>query len=216
MIQTYPDISKISYPFPIVFYDNVDINGFDFPRIIIKHITKNYERACYFCCGKGATGFYLLNNQQVKHMTFVDHYQPALDGCKITAQINGWLSNCKFLNVLPNEGLIDVFVADPPWWPEILPGAKVSQHHLRQCFDVGYATHKTMWSWLDQHLSEDGDIFITRDRLRIDLDWWYELIPKSFKVVAEHELKFFLGRENKIKIVNSSTLVHLSRRRDQN
>jgi 16S rRNA G1207 methylase RsmC len=199
------------YPFPMVFHNNVDVNGVDFARQITKYIKKNYLHGCYFCCGQGAVGFNLLHNQQAEYMTFIDCYQPALDSCKLTAKINNWQNQCKFLPSLTSHDLIDIFIADPPWWPTVLPGPELSPHVVRQYFDIDYEIHKSMWTWLTDHLAPNGDIFLVRDNTRNNLDQWNALIPKNFKIVDEHKLKFFIGRKNTVKIVDSSVLVHVQR-----
>ena len=120
------DLCSISYPFKIVYYQNVDVNGFDFARQVVKYITNKYTNAVYFCCGQGAVGFNLLNNNQVENIKFIYCYEHALEGCRHTAKINGWEQRCRFsINLYSVKNKVDLFVADPPWWPNIMPGPKL-------------------------------------------------------------------------------------------
>jgi len=202
-------------PFEIRYAENVDCNGFDYPRRIFSHVKKNYERAEYFCCGHGVLGFLLLHSNKVKKIRFVDCFEPALESCTTTAKINNWYSRCEFSIILDDPKTnVDLFIGDPPWWPEILSGPKLDNHEIRKKFDINYETHKTMWQWLDKYLDINGDVFVTRDNTRIDVDHWNSLIPKKLEIVGEHTIKFFktdskFSSPHLINVNQAGVLVHL-------
>jgi hypothetical protein len=213
-VEQKPDtLHSVFYPFTILYHDNVDLNGFDYAIRISQLIKKNYDNCLYFCCGQGAIGFHLLNKQQVKTITFVDCFEPALDGCKITAKHNGWANSCKFLNDLDLITTpIDLFIADPPWWFEKLPGQQLTDTKHRQLMDLGAQTHKKMWSVLVERLTDNGEAFVTRDKLAAE---WNDLIPPQLEIIDEHNLWYFQAVRNSstVKIFNRLTVVHLQKRK---
>lgn len=208
---------KCNFPVEIQYYPDVNVNGFDFPRPIIKLLTRQYNQADYFCCGNGALGFNLLHKNIAKKVRFIDCFAPAIKGCQLTAELNGWSKQTDFASKLSdNDSSVDLFIGDPPWWPEVLPGPELNQHQIRQFFDQNYDTHKTMWTWLVDHLTPDADVFIVRDNKRINVQEWKSLIPPELKIQNEYPLKFFNPVTNNqdtkiIKIINSGTVVHLTR-----
>ena len=206
---------RCTFPVDIRYHENVNVNGFDFPRSIVKLLNRTYNRVDYFCCGTGAVGFHLLHKNLANTVRFIDCFEPAIKGCQITAELNGWSDRISFAHSLEAlDQQVDLFIGDPPWWPEILPGPAVDENRVRQLFDIGYATHKTMWQWLVDHLAPDGDIFIVRDNKRNNVDNWNSMIPAELKIVAEYPLKFFnpaVGTNNTqiIKLIDSGMIVQL-------
>ena len=149
-------------------------------------------------------------------MNFIDHFPPALESCQLTATTNNWQDRISCFSSLQDcDRTVDLFIADPPWWPKSYSKTNADPHKRRQLFDIDYQTHKNMWSWAVDHVVPGGDVFVSRDNRRIDVGEWNSMIPGNFKIAAEYLNRFFksesLDQATSVRILDHSVLVHVVR-----
>ena len=193
-------------PFEIRYLTEVDCNGFDYHKHVLKYITKHYQNGFFHCCGHGNIGMHLLYQQQVQHMHFCDIYQPALIGCQATCDLYGW--SASFSNNLVDQQY-DLFIADPPWWPELWEDQIFDDHKKRRLIDQDWQTHREMFRWLPEHLTKDGDVYITKDRNDAA---YYDLIPTDLEVQGEYPFKYFAPGPRSVRVRTGASLLHLRHR----
>ena len=193
-------------PFEIRYYENVDLNGFDIPRSVLKYIRKRYQKGYYHCCGQGNIGHYLLHRQLVDTMHFTDIYEPALKGCKETVDLHGW--EATFSKNLIDD-TFDLFIADPPWFDMPFAGSLVPDHRTRLLIDRDWHTHKQIFNWLPDHLTSDGDAYIIKGPVHQE---FYDLLPKKMMIKGEYPLHYFGPGYDRVRSISRATLLHLAHR----
>jgi len=201
---TAPLVCRV--PLQIRYYENVDLNGFDIPRSVLKYIRKKYQRGYYHCCGQGNIGHHLLHRGLVDTMHFTDIYEPALEGCKETVDLHGWMAT--FSQDLIDDQF-DLFIADPPWWNRPFSGSQLSNHEMRLLIDQDWHAHKKIFSWLPDHLTPDGDAYIIKDSGHSE---FYDLLPEKMIVKGEYSLHYFSPGYDCVRSISRSSLLHLAHR----
>jgi hypothetical protein len=174
--------------YTILYYESADIDGFDcreeFANLIHRTGSKRYyKRAHEWCCGHGAIGFKLLETGLCKHLVLTDKHQPATIGCEFTVALNDLhqhvsVYNSDSLGALPESEQWDLFVANPPWRSQILPGPDLSNDLKRKMFDIGWQVHADMWANIKQHVTDDADIYIYEDNRFSTTDTWQSDIDR--------------------------------------
>lgn len=212
MLQTPPpNISKNSRrQTTILYYDNVDIDGFAVRSALAKLVAetghkKHYQRAHEWCCGHGAIGFELLEQGLCDHLVLTDKFGPATQGCCFTVAANDLQSQVTVytsdsLGDLPADEKWDLFVANPPWRPTVEHG-NFHDDHIRKGYDLGWATHRNMWQHLYNYTTDDADIYLYEDTSGSTVETWQEDIQRSgFRLQ---------GVEEKFGILSTGYVMHL-------
>ena len=175
--------------YTILYNENVDIDGFRSRNDIanlIKRVGKKptYNRAHEWCCGHGAIGFKLLEDDICTQLVLTDIFQPAIQGCDLTVATNKLHNHVttyctNTLTSLPDVEKWDLFVANPPWRSEITSDIfPRSADEKRKMYDVNWDLHNHMWNSIGKYLTDDAEIFLFEDTRYSSPDTWSEQIDK--------------------------------------
>jgi hypothetical protein len=178
----------------ILYYENVDIDGFHgrqpFYDLIINTGRKNvYNRAHEWCCGHGAIGFKILEEQLCNHLVLTDKYEPATTGCKFTVAANDLLDKVTVYTVdnlgyLPTSEKWDLFIANPPWRPTEEAwfshlGPFRRKDVIRKMYDINWETHDMLWNNIGNYITDDADIYLWEHSAYSNQDTWKHKIDKA-------------------------------------
>jgi len=184
--------------FHVYYTPEVDIDGFrccdQFAKLIRQTGSKKqYTRTHEYCCGHGAIGFKILESNLTQHLVLSDKYIPAIECCNLSVSENQLHDQvCVYpvesLTQMPKHEKWDLFVANPPWRPEIKPGPELDPHLERKMFDVGWKVHQDMFQNIGQHLLPGADIYLYEDIRFSNKNTWkpfYESAGLNFVAVYE-------------------------------
>ncbi len=175
----------------ILYYENVDIDGLiarqPFYDLIVKTGRKKiYNRAHEWCCGHGAIGFKMLQEQLCNHLVLTDKFLPATTSCKFTAGVNELndlvtIYNNEFLGELPDTEKWDLFMANPPWRPELVQNfyKNWSPDDIRKQFDINWETHTILWDNISKYLTDDADVYLFEHARFSNRDTWKDQIAAA-------------------------------------
>jgi len=207
-------LNQVNLGYNLYYYPEVDVNGFDFARQVVRIISKYgqkniYNHAHYHACGQGAVGFDLLHQKKCQTVTLCDPYEPARRGCEITSERQGWQDCVTVIPDLTKVGQkIDLFVSDLPWWRETLPGTTITKQQERCLFDFGLKLHRQMFSEIQDLLTNDSDLFIIKDSKTI----WTDLLPSYLTLENTYQLKYFLSKKNTVSTITRAEILHLRKK----
>jgi methylase of polypeptide subunit release factors len=172
----------------IYYNESVDCDGLDVRQEFYELINKTkrkskYQRAHEWCCGHGAIGYKILQEDLCHHLVLTDKFKLATDCCQLTALNNNLLCvsiyNCDSLGHLPKSEKWDLFVANPPWRFMSMPGERSGSDDLRKMVDKDWAVHKNMWTYLPEYLTEDADIYLYEDTRYSNEHTWKKYIENA-------------------------------------
>ena len=177
----------------ILYYKTVDVDGFTgrqpfYDLILNTGRKKVYNRAHEWCCGHGAIGFKILEEQLCDHLVLTDKYEPATTGCKFTVVANDLSDKVTVYNVenlgdLPTSEKWDLFIANPPWRPAeepTLPKDPIFRKDvIRKLYDINWETHNILWDNIENYITDDADIYLWEHSAYSNRDTWKNKIDKA-------------------------------------
>lgn len=185
LITGYEDepnkIQRLSSGLQLHYQDHLDDGTMLFRSSILKvlkeHGKEQYYRGLDWSSGTGCLGFEILGFDFVKHMTFVDYYDKAIEHCIKTAEINEIVDKVSAVSSsriygIPSSDKWDLVISNPPHsWnlEESRETLRESGHfssdrdienRCRILVDDGMEQHKDFFSEIRSRLTDSADIFI--------------------------------------------------------
>lgn len=162
----------------VCYTQEVEVNGLrardDILNVVTTYsIKKQFDHLFEPFCGHGAIGFNLLENKIANKLTLLDIFQPAIDCCKQTIELNQLHEICRtictstFSSVQTTETeKFDLVVGNPPWRKSVNDDASMlhpDEHTLRKGVDQDWSAHKDFFAHISELTTDDVEIFLYED-----------------------------------------------------
>jgi methylase of polypeptide subunit release factors len=215
-------ISTKVLDFKFFYYKKYDICGPDiavkFNEFIQKNFKENtYQKGFEYCCGNGAIGFKLLQQETIKHLTMSDINSELTETIEKTADSNGWTDKIKFvvsekLTDIPVEKF-DFIVGNPPWRSFMIPGPIDTVDKVKH-FDISWKLHRQMYDSLNDYIHEASDIFIIEDHRHSHPKFWETFISDSELTIKKvYDFEFITTRKNgDSHMLDSCYIMHIKKK----
>jgi len=157
------------------------------------HPDRVFNKCLEWCSGPGFIGYSLLGAGLVKHISFSDIHDPALDQCRRTASKSGLdtISVYKSFNFdsIPSDKKFDLIVSNPPHFAEHAYYQYVMNQDPRKYLDYNWNIHRNFYKNAVNHLSDDGSIILQEFSWASGLPTFEEMIDSAGLKIVNH----FLG-----------------------